>query len=82
MVACMKKRYANCMKQFLDHIQAEMNVPAIISRQIPQELLLFITPKMIVGFFNAKAYGTAYPSEDDRPVRCRSNTLFFYKKAL
>ena len=82
LLVCMKKRYANCMKQFLDYIQAKINLPAIISQQIPQELLLSITPKMIVGFFNAKAYGTAYPSKDDRPVRCRSNTLFFYKKAL
>ena len=82
MAPCMKKRYANCMKQFLDHIEAEVSVAIIISREIPQNLLLSITPKMIVAFLNAKAYGTEYPVEEDRPVRCRSNTLFFYKKAL
>ena len=81
-MSTMKKRYANCMLRLLDHMRADIPLAIITSRDIPQDLLLSITPKIIVEYLNIRAYGVAHPTEDDRPVLCRSSTLAFYKKAF
>ena len=46
------------------------------------EQLLEIEPKQIASYLNRLAYGKENPNGDDKPVKCRSNTLAFVKKSL
>ena len=78
----MKKRYASCMKDFLQYHGSVFSIDEVIAQNIPDDVLMNITPRMIVDYFQYKAYGSCSPGDEDRPVCARSSTLFFYKKAL
>ena len=78
----MKRRYPKCMKHFLDYLGANIPLSIIEGREIDNEVLLSVTPKLIVEYFNFRAYGIEYPSADARPTMNRSSTLHFYKKAI
>ena len=80
--ASKQKRYSACMKDFLHHHGHVYSSDEVARRDIPQDVLVAITPKMIVEYLNQRAYGQADPSDDDRPILARSTTLSFYKKAL
>ena len=41
-----------------------------------------LTPDNIVRYFNFRAYGTECPTDGDQPMEIRSNTLYYWKKAL
>jgi hypothetical protein len=47
-----------------------------------QEELVAITPADLARYFNMLAFGVEDPSADDRPTKCRANTLQFLKKSL
>ncbi|KAL3772556.1 hypothetical protein ACHAWU_006754 [Discostella pseudostelligera] len=47
-----------------------------------QARLLEITDQDIASYLNNKAFGTATPTVNDYPIYCRSDTLFYHKKAL
>ena len=46
------------------------------------EHLTAVTAGDIVRWFNFRAYGTEVPTENERPKQARSNSLYFWKKAL
>ena len=50
--------------------------------EFTRDELATVTPNDIVMFFNQRAYGMPTPPPDARPVHCRSNTLFYWKKAV
>ena len=50
-------------------------------QRLPRRLVQ-LTPGDIVRYFNFRAYGTERPTEVDRPMETRSNTLYYWKKAL
>ena len=70
------------MKDFLQYHGSVFSIDEVIARNIPDDVLMNITPRMIVDYFQYKAYGSCSPGDEDRPVCARSSTLFFYKKAL
>ena len=49
---------------------------------VPNEIKLQITPKMIVDYFHMASYGHLNPQANDFPTLKRSNTLFYWKKAI
>ena len=51
-------------------------------KEFSDEELLAIRPEHIVGWFSELAYGKAHPNPDDRPTKCRSNTLLGHKKMI
>ena len=53
-----------------------------VDDEFTQDRLLEITDADVVRYFNFKAYGVQEPGEDDYPTLCRSNTLFYHKKAV
>ena len=71
--------YKDCLLRFLLFAFPNEHLDAA---SLSQELLLQITPKHIVEYFNFRAYGVREPTEDDRPTQARSSTLMYTKKAL
>ena len=52
------------------------------SDSFTQEELLAVTADDIVQWMNFRAYGKPDPADEDRPTMARSNTLYYWKKAL
>ena len=51
-------------------------------KKFSTEELLAIRPEHVVEWFNEMAYGKKTPDPDDRPTKCRSNTLLNHKKKV
>ena len=64
------------MMSFLDGTKYHRNF------EFTRERLLLLTDEDVARFFNYKAYGIAEPSKNDRPLRMRSSTLAYAKKAI
>ena len=71
--------YLRTLRALLSHLDGIAYTP---EHEITQERLLQLPPYDIVRYFNFRAYGTERPTEGDRPMETRSNTLYYWKKAL
>ena len=79
MALATNKLYLRTLRALFSYLDGIVYAP---DHEIPQERLLQLTPDDIVRFFNYRAYGTAAPTETDRPTETRSNTLYYWKNAL
>ena len=71
--------YKKILDNFLSYID---NTSYTIHTNYSNERLLQISPEDICRYFNYKAYDVQEPNDFDRPLKCRANTLLFYKKAI
>ena len=71
--------YLRTLRALLSHLDGILYTP---EHEITRDRLSQLTPDDIVKYFNFRAYGTPTPSETDRPMNTRSNTLYYWKKAL
>ena len=44
--------------------------------------LASVTADDVAAFFNFRAFGTSTPTLDDKPTKCRSNSLEYWKKSI
>lgn len=73
------KSYKAVLNAFLSH-RDQVQYPK--DYDFEDAILNGIQPEEVVAYFNWKAFGTENPGDDDAPVRCRSSSLHFYKKAI
>ena len=68
------------MSSFLDGITYLDDADGIIP--FTQDRLLRITDEDVANYLRLKAFGTPTPAFDACPIYCRSDTLYYHKKAL
>jgi hypothetical protein len=76
--------YKKLLYQFMSFLDGIPYSPTDDTITFSVERLASITADDIVRYFNFKAYGTQYPTEDDEntPPLCRSVTLLYHRKAI
>ena len=79
MMECTNRLYLRTLRALLSYLDGVVYTPEI---EITEERLMQLTPQDIVRYFNFRAYGTATPTETDRPTETRSNSLYYWKKAI
>ena len=72
-------RYKKYMVSLYNHA-FETNHPK--DHEFTNEELFPLRPEHVYAHFANMAYGTPSPSADDYPIKCRSSTLEFAKKAI
>ena len=70
--------YRPVLRDFMNYID---NTTHDITHQYTTERLSQLTPADLMRYFNHRTFGTETPTDQDKP-RIRSNTIFFWKKAL
>ena len=71
--------YWPTLRALLSYLDGFVYTP---NHEITLDRLQQLTPDDVVKYFNFRAYGTGQPTERDRPMNTRSNTLYYWKKAL
>jgi hypothetical protein len=71
------KLYEKVLKKFITFLNNGEE-----REEFTSEELLAITPTDLARYFNMLAFGTENPNADDRPTKCRANTLAYVKKCL
>ena len=81
--------YSKVFRRFLQQaLQIEIGIDAIISRQVPVDVLQQVTPQVIVDYFKACAFeasdGTDLFQQEgaEVTVKLQANTLYYWKKCI
>ena len=74
-----RQTYASTLKVFMEFRDSEHYEDDRVF--LPDELAQ-VTAHDVLDWLNFRAFGTTEPTDDDRPMNCRSSSLFYWKKAL
>ena len=82
------KLYATVFRRFLSSaLEYDVSLEEIRSRQVPQEVLLRVTPEHIIKYFKQCAFENYKDGDDLKDgmkfnIKLRANTLYYWKKCI
>jgi len=82
------KLYATVFRRFLSSaLEHDTSPEEIRSRQVPQEVLLKVTPELIIQYFKQCTFDNYVEGADLRDgmnfsIKLRANTLYYWKKCI
>lgn len=75
----MDQRYKKVLVAFMSWLHGEDYGGDV---EFTREQLVAVTALDVCQWFNYRAYGRPDPTDDDRPILARKNSLYYWKKAL
>ena len=82
------KLYATVFRRFLSSaLDYDASLDVIQSRQVPQDVLLRVTPELIIKYFKQCAFKNYAEGDNLRDgmtfsIKLRANTFYYWKKCI